>query len=163
MLKQTGKKGFTLLEMMIAIVVITVGVIAIMSLIHRAILGSQLAASRVQSAYLAQEGLEIVRNIRDSNWLEQRENPEAVWDQNLQPGDWEVSFGDLALTPFQSRNLKINGGFYNYSSGQDTKFKRKITIAGPSSHVLEVSVEISWQERGNSYSASFYENLYDWK
>lgn len=163
MLKQTGKKGFTLLEMMIAIVVITVGVIAIMSLIHRAALGSQLASSRVAAAYLAQEGLEIVRNIRDSNWLAQRENSEVVWDQNLQSGNWEAEFSGLTLTPFQNRNLKIDGGFYNYSSGQDTKFKRKITVAKPSSNVLEVSVEISWQERGNSYSTSFYENLYDWK
>ena len=157
------KNGFTLLEMMIAIVVITVGLIAIMSLIHRAVLGSQLAASRVQAAYLAQEGLEIVRNIRDSNWLEQRENPGVVWDQNLQSGDWEAGFSDLTLTPLQGRNLKINGSFYNYSSGKDAKFIRKITIQKPSPDTLEVAVEISWQERGRSFATSFYETLYDWK
>lgn len=158
-----NQKGFTLLETMIAIVVITVGAVSVMSLIHRATLGAQLASSRLVAAYLAQEGLEIVRNIRDSNWLEQRENPEIAWDQNLPSGNWEADFDDFTLTPFQNRNLKVNGGFYNYSAGGDTKFKRKIAIAKPDSNTLEVSVEISWSERGSSFTTSFYENLYNWK
>lgn len=157
------KKGFTLIEMLTAGFVIIVGLIAVMSLMHRASLGSEIASSRLTAAYLAQEGLEIVRNIRDSNWLEQAENPDVLWDQGLDNGDWEADFDDSALTPWQNRNLRIGGSFYNYDAGTETKFKRRINLSKPGPNFLSVSVEVSWQNRGIPYSLSVQEDLYNWK
>jgi type II secretory pathway pseudopilin PulG len=155
--------GFTLLELIIAAFVIAVALIAAMSLIHRAVLGAQIASSRLTAAYLAKEGLEIVRNIRDSNWLEQRDDASVAWDKNLGTGNWEADFNDFALIPYGDRKLKIDGGFYNYDSGTDTDFKRAITITKPSSYILAVSVSITWEQRGVPYALSIQENLYDWK
>lgn len=149
--------------MIIATFVITVGLIAVMSLIHRAVISTQISYSRLVGAYLAQEGIEIVRNIRDANWLLQRETPGTPWDNGLGTGDWEAGFSDFSLVAYQGRPIKINGGFYNYTSGVDTKFKRKITIQKPGANILAVAVEISWQERGISYATSLQENLYNWK
>ena len=152
-----NKKGFTLLEMIIAVTVILIGLIPIMSLMYDSSFGVRLSLSRLQAAYLAQEGLEIVRNIRDSNWLAQ-----SSWNNNLEVGAWETSY-DQALSPYQGRNLKLNNdGFYNYNSGTDTKFKRKITISKSGNDILEVAVEVSWQEKGENYSLTVYENLYNW-
>ncbi len=158
-----NKNAFTLLETIIAIFVLTVGLIAVMSLAHRAIFAAQIASSRLVAGYLAQEGVEIVRNIRDSNWLAQRGNPALPWDENLAAGNWEADFDDFTLTSFQDRNLKIDGGFYNYSSGENTKFKRKITIARPTQDVIEVFVQITWQERGSSQTLTLEEHLYNWR
>jgi prepilin-type N-terminal cleavage/methylation domain-containing protein len=156
-----NKKGFTLLEMIIAVTVILIGLIPIMSLMYDSSFGVRLSLSRLQAAYLAQEGLEIVRNIRDSNWLAQ-----SSWNNNLEVGAWEASYDqafDQALSSYQGRNLKLNNdGFYNYNSGTDTKFKRKITISESNDDTLQVSVEISWQEKGKNYSLTVYENLYNW-
>jgi len=152
-----NKKGFTLLEMIIAVTVILIGLIPIMSLMYDSSFGVRLSLSRLQAAYLAQEGLEIVRNIRDSNWLAQT----SSWNNNLEVGEWEASY-DQPLSHYQDRNLKINNdGFYGYS-GTPTKFKRKITISKPIDDTLQVSVEVSWQEKGKNYSLTVYENLYNW-
>ena len=155
-------RGFTLLEMIVAIFIVTVALIGIMSLIHRSIVSAQISYSKLTAAYLAQEGLEIIRNIRDSNWLAQSQNPNIPWDQNLNIGEWEVSYTDFTLTPYQGRNLKIDGGFYNYTRGIETKFKRKITLHKPQPNIIAVSVEVTWQERGIPYSVSIKENIYNW-
>lgn len=156
-------RGFTLIETLFAAFVLIVGFVAVMSLIHRATASTQLASSRLTAAYLAQEGIEIVRNIRDSNWLAQGQNPTLSWDQNLGVGDWEADFDDFALTFYQARNLRVNGGFYNYASGQDTKFRRRINIAKPDPSTISLAVEVSWSERGEDFSVVVQKNLYNWR
>lgn len=158
------KKGFTILEMIVAIFVLTVGLIAMLSLMHRAIFAAELFSSRLKAAYLAQEGLEIVRNIRDSNWLAQRTNPALPWDNNLEAGDREADYNDSFLTPFLGRDLRIDSsGFYNYDSGTATKYQRKINIQNPGPGILKVLVQITWQERGAPYSLSVYGDIYNWR
>jgi prepilin-type N-terminal cleavage/methylation domain-containing protein len=162
-----NKKGFTLLEMIIAVTVILIGLIPIMSLMYNSSFGVRLSLSRLQAAYLAQEGLEIVRNIRDSNWIKQNKGLNISWDDNLRVGEQQqpsqASYSDQTLSSYQGINLKLNNdGFYNYNSGTDTKFKRKITISESNDDTLQVSVEVSWQEKGKNYSLTVYENLYNW-
>lgn len=153
------KNAFTLLEMMMAIFVLMVGFLGVMSLVQRAMFSTSISSDRLIAAYLAQEGLEIVRNIRDSNWLSR-----IAWDQGLGTGNWEADYNDFSLSSWVGRYLKINaGGFYSYDSGSDTKFKRKITIQKPGQNILNVVVEVSWQEKGVPYSLSVQGNLYNWK
>lgn len=156
-------KGFTLLETMIAVAVITVAMVAVTQLSQRALLYNRIASSKHTASYLAQEGLEIVRNIRDTNWLEQRDNPQVPWDEGLGAGDWEADFNDASLTAYQGRLLKVDSGFYNYDTGQDTKFQRKITLQKPGADTLQVSVQVIWQESGAPYSASLQGLLYNWR
>ncbi len=82
MLKQSNikilKNGFTLLEILVAIFVITIGLIAAVSLIQRAAILTSLSSDRLTAAYLTQEGIEIVRNQRDTNWLRR-----VNWKENL--------------------------------------------------------------------------------
>ena len=70
MIKKFNKNGFTLLEVIVAIFVITIGVIGVISVVQRTAAFTSISSSRLQAAYLAQEGIEIARNIRDGNWLE---------------------------------------------------------------------------------------------
>ena len=154
-------KGFTIIEVLIAVAVITIGVLGILGVIYQTTSYIALSSSRLVAIYLAQEGMEIVRNIRDTNWLNNRS-----WDQGLNTGVWEADYNDSALTPFQEdRNLRTNGGFYNYDSGQGTKFKRKITTGLTSCGVvtcLSVKSEVSWQHFGRSQKAETEGYLYNW-
>jgi len=164
------KNGFTLIEMMIAIFVMVVGMLAIISLLQTGIFSSSISSSRLTASYLAQEGAEIIKNVRDTNWLEARTSQNS-WDEGLTVCsgvgfivDYNHSYGPSQIDPsfpcYSSQYLNIDSsGFYSYSSGVQTKFKRKILITqGSDSNMRNVSVVISWTERGKDYSLTGAEN-----
>jgi len=169
------RRGFTLLEVIIAIFLLTVGIVGIFVVINKTMSLMAASPSKLIAAYLAQEGIEIVRNIRDTNWVEGAPS----WDEGLEDGDYEVDYDDLALTPCPDpcgmSNLSFlrinNDGFYNYDSGTEaTKFKRKITISNKTDldgdpttfERMTVTVTVFWAEKGKSYSVTVQENLYNW-
>lgn len=172
---QIAKRGFTLIEMMIAIFIMLVGMTGTLSLLQRTISSGSFSSTRLIAAYLAQEGLEIVRNVRDTNWLEARSAANS-WDEGLAAcagngfiADYNHSYGpsqiDPSFTCYSGQYLNVDaGGFYSYSSGTQTKFQRKIiTAQGGSSDIRSVSVEINWTDGGATSSLSVQENLYNWK
>ncbi|MDD5144686.1 MAG: dockerin type I domain-containing protein [Candidatus Pacebacteria bacterium] len=77
------KNGFTLIEVVIAIFFLTVGVGGCFALIQQVSASNSLNKSKFEAFYLAQEGVEIVRNIRDNNWLESRDDPGILWTEGI--------------------------------------------------------------------------------
>ena len=152
-------KGFTLLEVILAIFVIMVGIAGTLGLIQQGISYTQLSSSRLTANYLAQEGIEIVRNIRDANWLKM-----STWSDGIPSGDWEADYKTQNLTrSYAGTPLNIDSnGFYSYFSGSPTKFKRKITVA-KDTDILKISVQVEWQERGRDNQVTVQENLYNWR
>lgn len=155
--------GFTIIEVLIAVAVITIGILGILVIIHQTIAYMALSSSRLVATYLAQEGMEIVRNIRDTNWLNARS-----WNDGLNQGDYEADYNDPSLLSWGNNYLKINGGFYNYDSGDLTRFKRKITISDPgqascgNAPCLSVKAEVFWQQLGRTHQVVSEEYLYNW-
>ncbi len=175
-------KGFTLIEIIVAILVVTVGVLAAYIVTQEIISYTHRISSRLTASYLAKEGIEIVRNIRDTNWIQSVQGSKGLedWDAGLNAGDYEVDYVTITLAGSTYENcdaysdcksfvgtgtfLKIVDGFYKYSSfGTETKFKRKITITPEGIDKLIVSVEITWTEKGTDYGpVTVQEILYDW-
>ena len=62
-------KGFTLIELVISIFVMSVGLVGVFGAFSVISILTSDSANRLAGSYLAQEGVEIVRNIRDNNWL----------------------------------------------------------------------------------------------
>jgi len=177
------KNSFTLLEVILAITVLTLAVGGSFVLISQTIASISVVQSKLIASYLAQEGIEIVKNIRDTNWLKF-----PLWDQGLEGGDcWEGDYQTGAPPdypsftscpfPYQYDNLRFLGidenGFYGYSYLPENKtiFKRKITISDkvdlddpPDGEMdkLKVSVEVLWAERGKLHSITAQEYLYNW-
>jgi len=79
------KRGFTILEVLITMLVITIGGLATYAMVQQIIFSTFSSSYRLTAAYLAKEGIETVRNTRDTNWIE-AEN----WDNGLTSTDWEV-------------------------------------------------------------------------
>jgi len=150
------------MEALVAIFLITVGALGAMSVVNQTTAFTQVTSSRLTATYLAQEGIEIVRNIRDGNILKISRGIEGVnWDTGLTgcAGGCEADYNDSALIS-ADRYLKIDGGLYNYDSGENTPFKRKIKIF-PDTNILKVQVSVSWQERGRVHQVTTQENLYN--
>jgi len=165
-----GRRGFTLIEIMVAILVMSVGILGVFSLVPMAISLGTDNSDKFTASQLALEGLEIVRNIRDSNWLEQNIDPDNAWNEGLMgcadgcEVDYEdVRTNDPTLASYSGQPLRIDtNGFFNYySDGVATKFKRKIIIDSNTDYVLNISVAMEWPSK---YSPMILqEKLYDWR
>ena len=153
------KNAFTLPEVILAIFILTTAVASGSVLIQQTFTLVSLNQSKLIAYYLAQEGIEIVRNIRDNNWL-----AGTTWKEGLGTEDYEVSYNDTELSPNQNRPLSIDDsdGFYSYSGGAPTKFKRKISISEVGDDTLQVTVLVTWTERSREHTAKVIENLHNW-
>ena len=71
MLKKTYKdnKGFTLTEVMVGIMILTMAIVAASNMLVTLMRSNQVNLTSMQAQYFAVEGLEAVRSIRDTNWL----------------------------------------------------------------------------------------------
>jgi len=65
--KKGLRKGFTLIESLVAVSIILVGVTTAFSVAQFGISSSSAIRNRITATYLAQEALEGVKNIKDSN------------------------------------------------------------------------------------------------
>jgi len=165
-----NNKGLTLIELVIAVFVISVGVVGSFSVLQKVIISTSISSTRLVASYLAQEGIEIVRNIRDTNWVEG-----DFWLDDLNAGDCSVAgpgceadynFQRLEACSSQPggqcRYLRIeNGGFYNYGVGRETTYKRKIFIVN-GTDFIKITIQVDWEESGRPHTISVQENLYNW-
>jgi len=108
------KKGFTILELMIAVVVISIGVLGAYSVVQQIFSITFISSTRLTSAYLAQEGIEKTRNTRDANWLQGND-----WDDGI------VNKSESNILPKYNRETTI-------SSNPDGSLKVsvKVTFSG---------------------------------
>lgn len=68
-LKTKNRKGFTLTEVMIGMGILAIAIVSATSLLTSLIGANRNNVATLQAYYLAQEGIEATRNIRDTNWL----------------------------------------------------------------------------------------------
>ncbi|MBI3631498.1 MAG: prepilin-type N-terminal cleavage/methylation domain-containing protein [Candidatus Staskawiczbacteria bacterium] len=183
MFYNTKNKGFTLIELVISIAILIVAVIGVYNSFSTVVILTSSVSSRFTAAYLAQEGVEITRNMRDNNWLQKEQGRE--WNYGLLncengcEADYKTGTSVSAnsgLIPLGDNYLKIKNDitdpakkvFYSYDSFGSftaTKFKRKITITpdpNPLRPVLKVSVLVTWMEKEEPFSITVEEYLYDW-
>jgi len=170
--------GFTIVELIIAIFILSFSIFGVYNAFSTVIVLTHGASDRFIAAYLAQEGLEIIRNIRDNNWISGQSN----WRQGLDVCDegCEADYttgtdvpGASSLEPWSMEGnfLKINdSGFYDYSNGSpNSKFKRKITTTFLGNYIVKVSVLVTWEEKptilnpsATQGSIEAEETLYNW-
>jgi len=154
-----NQKGFTLAELLITIFVFTVGILGIYLVVQNSYATLNYAKNRLIAIYLAQEGIEIVRNIRDTNWLEGQS-----WDDELFEGTNRVQYDKGFLLPGDGGTpLRIdNNGFYTYdSTNPQTPFRRKVDITKIDDDTLLVTVEVKWSDKFSPIILQ--EKLYNWR
>ena len=133
------KKGFTLVELIIALGVFSAGIMAAFTLALAGLNISKDNYARIQAANLAREGIELVRNQRDSNWLKIDANEDCDegtddlefcdWNENLDYGYYTVDLyeGLLEQDDFNIKNLfnLIEGNIKNKNKLQNIRENMK--------------------------------------
>lgn len=166
-----NSRGFTFIETLAALFVIMIGISSFVSLINQSISYTKSSSYNLIAAYLSKEGIELVKNYRDSNFLKAAADPTgtALWTDGLLScgSGCQADYDDTSFQPFNGAILKLpqsGAKFYNYSNGTDTIFKRRITInpvgAGPD--YFSVKVDVIWSEKGRNHVFTVHDNLYPW-
>ncbi|MBI4090961.1 MAG: GIY-YIG nuclease family protein [Candidatus Komeilibacteria bacterium] len=83
--------GFTLIEGVIALAIISTALIVGLTLAYSNLIAAQNNSDRIIATNLAREGLEVMRNIRDSNWLRR----EANFDKDSADGTQFYAWDDF--------------------------------------------------------------------
>ncbi len=156
------ERGFTLVEVLIALTLLTTALVPTFLLSSSALQLSNRIKNSLIAANLAQEGVEVVRAIRDANWFSG-----AAFSAGLGGCESGCVFqhdsvgpvtGVVAGTPLK---LDPSTGLYQYSTGADTVFDRTVTITATADEIIISSV-VSWQERSIARSTTLEYHLYNW-
>ena len=153
-------KGFTLIEALVALVILTLALGPALVLSGNISSTASIIQNNLIAANLSQEGVEVIRALRDANWFNG-----LSFDAGIADGIYRIEWNSNALISLGSNPpLKINAGLYNYSSGTDTKFKRTGTITKIKSEELRIISDVTWTERGNrTRDVKTESHLFDWK
>jgi len=167
--KEQNKKlltGFTIIELIVSIFILSIAIIGVFSSFSIIVILTYDAADRLTASYLAQEGMEIIRNMRDTNWLKMETDESITWLDGISDcmyynNGCKVDYTTYTETPgaysinqwtnSDADYLDIKNGFYMYdTTSQDplkTKFKRRIRVEQLEGYVIKVKVEVSWDQR----------------
>jgi prepilin-type N-terminal cleavage/methylation domain-containing protein len=180
--KQQGNRGFTIIEMLIAVFIFTVAISALTYMAGRGIRAAGDSQNRITAEFLAIEGMEVVRNVRDSAFL--RNLDETTWE-NVFGGDISGPGGcfnalgdsnqektcgfvydDNDIPQLESCNQcglylgeTTRGYSHSPSGGGDlTSFTRKIYINEINPGEVKVRTVVEWP----GDSVEYQENLFLW-
>jgi len=64
------KKGFTLVETLVAITILLISIAGPLTIASKGLSGAYYARDQITAYYLAQEGIEYIRNVRDTHSLD---------------------------------------------------------------------------------------------
>ncbi len=165
-------KGFTLLEALVSIGIFTMSVLAMLSILAQGISNTNYAKKKIIASYLAQEGVEQIRNIRDTTVIS-NEDRSAGWAEFKSvisdfcgSGCYLQEF-NLPATCTESCPpiLYHNGsGIYNYvlDGGVESGYVVTITVESVSDDEVKVNSTVSWDKGSTDYSLKFSDNLFNW-
>lgn len=178
MRKKTFQRAFTLIEVIVALFVVSMGTAGVFTLMEQIGYFTSQTSFRVRAMYLAQEGVELVRNVRDTNYAKAYQGENVSWLDGLGTCETECQTDydmncDGAGTQFCAYDGSIlkrsSSGYYNYQEGTSAGFKRKITVTprtGPGGEEMaDIIVDVYWIREGQDddrFRVQVQETMYNW-
>lgn len=168
----------TLVEALVAIGLTVTALVSIISLATSYLRMGGQTIERVLANNLAREGLEIVRSIRDSQWLD----PTKTWPYGLSNGDWIADYDDTSLTAAESSNIMscdncrlwiTSNNQYTHTEGSNTLtiFRRLINISNGddlgtvcnNDCEKQIRVTVAWTDQSGTHTITLEERLTSWR
>lgn len=163
-------KGFTLVETLVAVTILVIAVVGPLYAVHRSLVASYTARDSLTAVALAQEGLEYVRSVRDSNYLT---TGQSNWLYGL---SYCQTANGCAIDPSASAAsqtqpysastavLRLDASYrYRLNSGTVTRFTRRVVITTVSVTEVEVTTTVFWSTLRIPYTVTVTEHLYNWQ
>lgn len=150
---------------MVALGLIVVGLLGIVVLYTRSLALNREVVNQTIAAGLAAEGIEIVKNIIDTNVAERvREE----WTQNLSAGTFAVDYESATLlTPAAGQPLHFRASNNSYgpsvSGSSASAFTRSVTITFLSVTETQVTSTVAWVENGSVKSINVEDHFFNWR
>ena len=94
-----NREGQLLVESVIAIGIFTIAIVGIVGVIARAVHEGRTVGNQFIAADLAAEGVEVTKNILDSNALNSGGSTGGAWNAGVQPGIYEVDYTSTSTGP----------------------------------------------------------------
>ena len=180
-IKNNKESGFTLVETLVAVAIFATSITGLISITARGINDTVFVKNKLTASYLAQEGVEIIRSMRDTSALVY--SGTTYWSEFITGyiGDCYSTNGadacyidgsSVALIalpcpdegcPAMTYDQDANS--YGYLSLQDSIFTRTITVVpvgGAGSPEVLINSEVSWTQGTRTFTTSFQYNLFNW-
>jgi Tfp pilus assembly protein PilV len=143
------QKGQTLVETIVATVVVVLLVTGLIAGITASLRATQSARRRSLATKLTQEGLEIVRSLRDSGWND---------FYALHPtGDYCLDNSGTITTGSCTNNITITEGTLTY------RFTRSIRFTRVNTDYMEVFLQVTWVEGSLTRTSNSKTVLTNWR
>jgi prepilin-type N-terminal cleavage/methylation domain-containing protein len=177
-------RGFTLIETLVAISLLSIAIVAPMSLTSQSLSAAYYARDQITAFNLAQEGLEAVRAIRDGQILRisRTADASAIDLFGAVPANQKFTIdshnSDIEpCPPSGCPALQTDGNLYGYDQDtehwQSTNFTRTLTAcyvqsdgtctALPKTDEMHITATVSWPTASQQLRTfTIYENLYRW-
>lgn len=146
---KNSQRGFTIIEVFVGITILLIGIVGPMVLVNRNMQAARFSRDQITAYYLAQEAIEVVRQVRDTNMLSSNSNWLARFPANCSNGcivnaDKTANSNDKIKICSQAnctsdpernlgeKKLVINnqGRYVHGGSGIDANISRYIKISG---------------------------------
>ncbi|MDP3794957.1 MAG: prepilin-type N-terminal cleavage/methylation domain-containing protein [bacterium] len=161
------QKAFSLIETLVAVGILAGALVAAVGLLSLTLRTMRTAQSEFIAAHLAAEGIEVIRNIRDTNWLRG-----VAWQTGLDDGSYAVAYDTLPpLAVYDdTQPLERDGdGRYCYNCGTETPFRRRVAIElvpvdrdNPGILGIRVTATVLWSDAAGPRSVVAQDILYNW-
>lgn len=163
--QNSGSAGFTIIETLVAIFVLGMAITAGMTLISVNTRNANTIRNNMIASGLVQEGIEVVRNLRDSDWHASRAFGSFGAAGPVANGDYRVQWDSTQLMSYSNVPLKFDSsnGLYNYSTGADALFYRRVNVATVSATEKRISIFVTWTQNNNPKTLSAESHLFNWK
>jgi prepilin-type N-terminal cleavage/methylation domain-containing protein len=178
----TTSRGFTFIETLIALAIMSIIVVVTLSLVTLSISTIRQAKESTTATYLAQDAMEYIIAERDDNILKRKTDKNVSWlgeMENKCTGDrtciihtTHIYSGDPHVIEgcrgeCQHLNFDTQSGLYQYESVSTTNvptiYSRQIWIDKVTDDERRAFVKVSWITKGTSHSVTLRTNIFNAK
>lgn len=171
--KSSSVSGFTLVETLVAIVVLLLAIVGPYQIATRSLFAAGLARDQITAYYLAQEPIEYLRNLRDRNgllangaWLNGLSDcisPNKCYIDTFNEST-DVCGDGLCATPlsyFPTPGVYAYAGVGTQQQSQFTRVTQMTQINGNIEYAIAVTV--SWSRGGINRTFTIREHIFNWQ
>ncbi len=164
-----NKKGFTLLETLIAVTILSVSLAGPITIASQGLASAFFAKEQITAFYLAQEAVEYVRSVRDENFLTGNS-----WLDGISNCVGEVCVVDMPAHSHKvcstgtcaPLNFNSTTALYNNSAiggnNQPSIYTRELRLEQINADEVSISVVLIWESKTRTRTFQIRENIYNW-